>query len=48
MNRFVTKEHMQELWDEAKVAEKNNDHEALEMLDLIFDKIDLGKILVPA
>lgn len=48
MNRFVTKQQMQELWDEAKVAEKNNDHEALEMLDLIFDKIDLGKILVPA
>ena len=48
MNRFVTKEQMQELWDEANVAEKNNDVETLDMLDLIFEKIDLGKILVPA
>ncbi len=46
MNRFVTNEQLRELWDEARVAEKNNDQEALDMLDLIFEKIDLGKILV--
>ena len=46
MNRFVTNEQLRELWDEARVAERNNDKEALDMLDLIFEKIDLGKILV--
>jgi hypothetical protein len=46
MNRFVTNEQLRELWDEARVAERNNDQEALDMLDLIFEKIDLGKILV--
>ena len=46
MNRFVTNEKLRELWDEARVAERNNDQEALDMLDLIFEKIDLGKILV--
>ncbi len=46
MNRFVTNEQLRELWDESRVAEKNNDQEALDMLDLIFEKIDLGKILV--
>ena len=46
MNRFVTNEQLRELWDEARVAEKNNDQEAWDMLDLIFEKIDLGKILV--
>jgi hypothetical protein len=46
MNRFVTNEQLRELWDESRIAEKNNDREALDMLDLIFEKIDLGKILV--
>jgi hypothetical protein len=46
MNRFVTNEQLRELWDESRIAEKNNDQEALDMLDLIFEKIDLGKILV--
>jgi hypothetical protein len=46
MNRFVTNEQLRELWDESRVAERNNDQEALDMLDLIFEKIDLGKILV--
>jgi hypothetical protein len=46
MNRFVNNEQLRELWDESRIAEKNNDQEALDMLDLIFEKIDLGKILV--
>jgi hypothetical protein len=46
MNRFVTNEQLRELWDESRVAERNNDQEALDMLDLIFEKIDFGKILV--
>ena len=46
MNRSVTNEQLRELWDESRVAERNNHQEALDMLDLIFEKIDLGKILV--
>jgi len=45
MNPSLTKEQMQELYFQAKVAEKNNDVETLDMLDLTYEKIDLGKIL---